>query len=241
MTQAQYLPLPEYHTREIYVDMPSELMDLYKQVEEEYFCVLDSKNSPDEEVRRMYVEHEAAVRIKLMQILNGFLILQDDRGAKSVQRLLWNPKLDRLKTVLEPILTDPKNSVIIWTRFREELSWIYEELSKSYLIAYGRGGMSDKEKQGQLDLWLNDEKCQGIVAHPAAFMYGHTWNKAAYTIYTSATDDHEHYAQSRRRNYRRGQTKEVTEIKIITRGTLENRIWLSVEHKKRLDQILKNR
>jgi len=241
MTQAQYLPLPEYHNQEIYVDMPKELMDIYEQVEEEYYVVLDEKNSEDPEVRRMYVEHEVAVRAKLMQILNGFLILQDDKGEKSVQRLLWNPKLDRLRTLLAPILTDPKNSVIIWTRFREELSWIYEELGRSYTVAYGRGGMSDKEKQGQLDLWLNDEKCQIIVAHPAAFMYGHTWNKAAYTVYTSATDDHEHYAQSRRRNYRRGQTKEVTEFKIITRGTLEQRIWMAVEHKKRLDQILKQR
>ena len=239
MTQAEYLPLPAYHQLDIQVPMLPEHMDLYEQIEEEYYCVLDEKNSEDPEIRKMYVEHEATVRNKLMQILNGFVILTDENKHKETKRLLWNPKLDRLVSLLDPILANPENSVIIWTRFREELKWIYEELTKKYIVAFGRGGMSDKLKQEQLNLWLNNPQCQVFVGHPAAFMYGHTWLKAAWTIYTSATDDHEHYAQSRRRNYRRGQTKEVTEIKLITSGTLESRIWLGIEHKKRLDQILK--
>ena len=241
MTQAEFLPLPEYHSVEVQVPMTPEHLALYRQVEEDYYCVLDEKNSEDPEIRRLYVEHEATVRTKLMQVLNGFLILTDANGEKETKRLLWNPKLDRLIALLDPILANPENSVIIWTRFREELKWIYEELSKRYLGAFGRGGMSDTLKQEQLDLWLNNPKCQFFVAHPAAFMYGHTWLKAGWNFYTSATDDHEHYAQSRRRNYRRGQTKEVTEIKLITMGTLEARIWMGIEHKKRLDQILKRR
>ena len=241
MTADKYLNLPPYPIEEMIVHLSDEHLKLYKQIEEEYYCVLDTKNSTVTDEIKMYADTETAVRTKLLQNLNGFLITKDAYDVKTTTRLAWNPKLDAIKAFLVEKLKDPSNNAIIWTRFIEELQWIYEELSKYWLCAKGAGQstMTKKEQLRNSLLFKTDPNCRVMVAHPGAFKYGHTWNKANFTIYSSAPDDHEDYAQSRKRNHRRGQTRLVTELRFIAANTLEKKIWYAMEHKKRLDAFLK--
>lgn len=239
MTSEEYLNLPEYHRGkefDVFITLDPEHLQLCKDAQAGYLSVLDKKKGMKREI---YVENEMAERAKLLQLYSGFVYHVDAFKNKTPIKLEWNPKLDAIKETLKKDLIAPTDNVIIWTRYREELKTLYEELSKDYLCAYGQGGMTDKEQKEQLALWLNNEKCRIFVAHPGAFMYGHTWLKANYTYYASAVDDNEQYSQSRKRNHRRGQTRPVTERKFILRDTLEGDIWSSIVRKLRLDRFLK--
>lgn len=239
MSSEQYLKLPTYHIGDeydVHIQMNKEHLKICTDIEDGYLNILDSKNAID---RDIYVENEIAERSKLLQVYSGFIYYTDQFKNKTPVPLEWNPKLAYILKYLKVDLDDPTNNVIIWTRFREELDMIYKRLSQDYLCAYGMGGMTDKQQQQQLDLWLNNPKCRIMIAHPGAFMYGHTWNKANFTYYSSAVDDNEQYSQSRKRNHRRGQTREVIERKFILKDTLEKDIWNAIVRKIRLDKFLK--
>ena len=241
MKAEDHIVLPPYIIQDIEVPMPHEMDVLYQKVEHDYMMTLNSFTSKmNVAERKMYFENEASVRAKMLQVLCGFVIDTNEKDEdKRIIRLTWNPKLDKLIEHLEVLLADETNNVIIWTRFRAELDEIYEALTQKWVCAYGKGGMSKSERRAQLDLWLHSKHCRVMIAHPGAFMYGHTWNKANFNIYTSAVEDNEHYSQSRRRNYRRGQTRTVREYRYVFVGTLEKQIWKSTVNKIRLDQFLK--
>jgi SNF2 family DNA or RNA helicase len=239
MSSDEYLKLPTYHVGDafdVYIQMNKEHLQICKDIEDGYLNILDSRNSVDREI---YVENEISERSKLLQVYSGFIYHVDAFKNKTPVQLEWNPKLTYILKYLKADLDEPTNNVIIWTRFREELDIIYKRLSQDYLCAYGMGGMTDKQQQQQLDLWLNNPKCRIMIAHPGAFMYGHTWNKANFTYYSSSVDDNNQYSQSRKRNHRRGQTREVTERKFILKDTLEKDVWNSIVRKIRLDKFLK--
>jgi SNF2 family DNA or RNA helicase len=241
MTSEEYLNLPPYYKGkdfDIYVTMPKDQDQVCKDIEDGYLKLIDNKNNMDREI---YVENEMSERAKLLQAYAGFIYHVDAFKVKTPIRLSSNPKLDAVKKQLKYDLSDPTSNVIIWTRYREELAIYMEELSKDYICAYGQGGMKDDEQTEQLTLWLQNPKCRIMVAHPGAFMYGHTWLKANYTYYPSAVDDNNQYAQSRKRNHRRGQTREVTERHFFFKGTLEPDIWSSIVTKTRLDRFLKGK
>ena len=240
MTSAQYQRLPKYHAGDeydVYIKMHPDHLQICKDIEDGYLKVVDTKANINREI---YVDNEMSERAKLLQVYSGFVYHVDEFKNKTPIELFCNPKLDAIRKYLKADLETPEDNVIIWTRFREELKTLYTELSKDYLCAYGQGGMTDKEQKTQLSLWLNDPKCRIMIAHPGAFMYGHTWLKANFTYYSSAVDDNEQYSQSRKRNHRRGQTREVTERKFLLKDTLEKDIWNSIVRKIRLDRFLKS-
>jgi SNF2 family DNA or RNA helicase len=105
--------------------------------------------------------------------------------------------------------------------------------------SYLYGGISEKKRNALLQFWLEDKACRIMVAIPAAAKFGHTWLKANLSIYFSGTEDFEDHAQSRDRNYRRGQTRSVTECKLITTNTVEKVIWKAIANKGRLDDFMK--
>ena len=239
MTSEQYIVLPEYRMGDEYniqVTMPEGFKTIYKELEKEYVCTINDRGIQKD----IYANNEAALRSKLLQIMAGFIYEVDAFKNKTAIPLEWQPKLDALTKQVHIDLADPTNNVIIWTRFREELQMIYTHLSKYYLCAYGEGQMSDAEQKRQLDLWLENPDCRIMVCNPGSLKYGHTWNKANFTYYPSPLDDNDQYSQSRKRNYRRGQTRPVTERKFILKDTLELKIWTSIRRKIRLDKFLKD-
>ena len=237
----EILNLPPYPIEDVYVDLDPVHFKLYDQIQEEYYCILDAINSNSKERIKMLADTEPAVRMKLLQTVIGYINVKDRYGVTEPTTLKWHPKLDRVMSDLEEILADPENNVIIWTRFREEFQLFYAAISAKWTTAYGIGGMSGKEQREQLALWLDNKDCRVMIANPGAFMAGHTWLKANYTFYPTPLDDYEHYAQSRKRNHRRGQTRTVYERRYLGKGTLEKKMWTAMEHKKRLNEFLKSR
>ena len=100
--------------------------------------------------------------------------------------------------------------------------------------------MDKTEKIGNLRKWLNEDSCRIMVASSKAVKFGHTWLKADKSIYYSGTDDFEDYTQSRDRNYRRGQTREVTEYRLVAKDTVEGNLWSGIRLKKKTDQYMKS-
>ena len=234
------MQLPERHIIDVKVDLNDEQMKLYKKIEEDYVSAVHGYGEDGEFLEgELAVEHEQTVRIKLLQILNGFVNIKDEFGKTQRVTLPWNAKLEKLKEMVQADLDeDPTNNIIIWCRFRHEIETIYEIYKDIGTFVYG--GMGDAKRERHLLKWQDDPSCRIIIAHPKSCKFGFTWNKANRTYYYSATEDFEDFSQSRDRNYRRGQTREVKEYRFCTTKTIENRVWYAITQKKKLDKFLKD-
>lgn len=233
------LPEISYHTKYVYLN--EQHLKIYKEIEEEYVSVVSGKNLSGETVEgKAVAKHELTVRMKLLQILNGFTSIKDEEDEEHLIELDWNPKLDMLHELLTEELTDPSNYVIIWCRFRKEVEKILEKYQSLYNGTYIYGGMTEKNRLSNLSLWKNDPTCRFIVGNPKSAKFGHNWQKANRTIYLSSTEDYEDYSQSATRNYRFGQEREIKEYHIIVKNSLEPLVWRALHQRQRLDKFLKN-
>ena len=234
------LDLPPRSFKTIKVDLHEDHMKLYKKIEKDYISAIQGLDEDGNIINgKLRIQHEVAVRIRLLQILGGFTTIEDANGKKHRISLKWNAKMDALDELVEKLLTeDNSNNIIIWCRFRWEVQHIYEKYKSiaSYII----GGISDKLRKENLRHWKNDKECRIIVAIASAAKFGHTWTKSNNSIYFSSSEDFEDYSQSRDRNYRRGQNREVTEWKIIVNNTVENQVWSCIQRKGKLDKFLKD-
>lgn len=234
------LKLPKRFFVEQQVELHDDHYKLYKQIEKEYAAAvygldIDGKKLEGE----IAVEYELTMRMKLLQIIDGFTDIEDEDGKKTRITLPWNAKLDALDYDVEEHLKNPENNVIIWCRFRWEVETIYKRYKDKYNAAFIYGGMTKKKREEQLKLWLS-ETGRLIVGIPKSAKFGHTWNKANLMLYYSATEDFEDYSQSHDRNHRYGQTREVTEKRYIAKKTVESKVWYAIHTRKKLDTFLKD-
>ena len=234
------LDLPKRHFVTVDVDLHENHMILYNKIEKDFISAVQGLNEDGDPIDgKLRIQHEVAMRIRLLQILNGFTTIEDAGGKKHRVSLPWNGKIDKLDELVTTILSESNdNNIIIWCRFR----WEVETLFKKYenKASYIYGGLSDGKREELLMRWLNDKSCRIIVAVASSAKFGHTWLKANHAIYFSGTEDFEDYIQSHDRNYRRGQDREVTEWKLITNNTIENKVWACITRKGKLDKFLKD-
>lgn len=232
------IKLPPRHEETIEVELSEDHRKLYEQIKKDYVAAIKGFDEDGNKLEgKAVIQHEVAVRIKLLQILNGFITLTDDFGKKYRVTLPWNAKLDALDIKVKKVLEDPEKNIIIWCRFRWEIETIYKIYKEHSVFLYG--GMTDAKREENLVKWKNDPTCRIMIAHPKTARYGFTWLKATETIFFSGTEDYEDFAQCRDRNYRRGQTREVTETRIIAKNTIERLVWAAIRTKKKLDRYLK--
>ena len=92
----------------------------------------------------------------------------------------------------------------------------------------------DRDGSKAIKLFQNDPNCRFFVANPSTGGYGLTLTAATLVIYYSNSFDAEHRLQSEERAHRIGQTQKVTYVDLITEGTVDEKIVLSLKSKFRL-------
>ncbi|WP_067840270.1 DEAD/DEAH box helicase [Amphibacillus sediminis] len=147
-------------------------------------------------------------------------------------------KLELLKTLLEQ-LYEQNRRVLIFSQFSSMLQLINQELTaKSYQTFYLDGQtpakqrveMADAFNNGERDLFLISLKAGGtglnLTGADTVILYDLWWNPAI-------------EAQAAGRAHRIGQTKNVEVIRLITEGTIEEKIFRLQEKKRQLvDEII---
>lgn len=240
--QTDCFTLPQRHIIDVEIDLHPEHMKLYQQVEKDYIAAIEGVDEFGTTLTgKAVVEYEFTMRMKLLQILNGFVTMITEVNNKSKKcrvSLEWNAKADKLDEMITEFVKDPKCNMIVWCRFR----WEIQTFSKKYkdISTYVYGGMTDSARNEHLTYWKNNPKCRIIFALAKSVKFGHTWLKATKSIYYSATEDYEDFAQSRDRNYRYGLDHEVEEYRFVTNKTVERKVWYAITHRQKLDKFLKN-
>jgi SNF2 family DNA or RNA helicase len=117
------------------------------------------------------------------------------------------------------------HKVIVWACFRENYAMIAEALEKAGMqYAFLYGGMSDKERQLNLDLFCKDPNVNVLIANQKSAGLGINLVESDYSLYFSRNFSLEEDLQSEARNYRGGSEmhEKVTRVDLVCPHTIDS-------------------
>ena len=220
------------------------LDDLPEKEEQTIFCSLDEGQRELYKKMLESIKHEferKADRYEIKSnsiVLNGLLYLQEIcchpkllPKEYNVEGCNESAKLEQLLLMLDELYSSG-HKVVVFSRFTQMLKIIRKELAKRHFNQFYLDG-TVRERQGTVDdfehstegIFLISLKAGGIglnlVSADTVIMYDPWWNPAV-------------EKQAEDRIYRIGQTNKVTVFKLIATNTIEEKVQLLQETKKRL-------
>lgn len=164
---------------------------------------------------------------KLQQIVCGHVKL-DDGTEVDIQ----SNRLDDLQSILETIGNEHK--VIIWCAFQRDVELITARLQamKRRPVTY-YGKTPESVRQTNLNSFISGDATD-FVGTAATGGKGITLTCASYVIYYSNSYSLEDRLQSEDRAHRIGQTRNVTYIDLVTRGTTDEKVLDALKRKEDL-------
>jgi len=166
-----------------------------------------------------------AALTKLQQITSGFVMVKGiDEPVYIAEK---NARLDALEEVLE----DVEGQLIIWARFREEISAIAKMLAaKGRRVVEYHGGVKSADREVAVDSFQRGE-AEIFVGQPQSGGIGLTLTAANTVIYFSQDFNLETRLQSEDRAHRIGTTKKVLYIDLVANETVDEKISISLQRK----------
>jgi SNF2 family DNA or RNA helicase len=165
---------------------------------------------------------------KLHQIAQGHVKMDDG------QQVIFDGKKTKVEETLD-ILQECSGKVIIWANYIHDLQSLHAAITKDFGpdsagLFYGATSSEDRERiinrfqdpQDPLRFFIANQDTGGI---------GITLTAATTVIYYSNTFKYEDRKQSEDRAHRSGQTKSVTYIDLVTKGTVDEKVLDALKNK----------
>lgn len=213
MKAKDYLKMPDLVMNTVKVKMSDKDGAIYEQLKDDMF--IDIR---EEEID---VANAAALSNKLQQLANGAIYSAD----KKVIRI-HDGKLDALEDLIESANGKP---VLVAYWFKHDLERIKERFPF----------VREIKTPDDIKAWNKGEILVGII-HPASAGHGLNLQQGGSTmIWFGLTWSLELYQQTIARLYRQGQTKTVVVHHIVTEGTIDELMLVSLDRKeKRQDALI---
>lgn len=226
------MDLPPFVRQNVYVEMSTDQARAYKEMLRDYVTWVQSKKG---EPRAVVAQLAVTKALRLQQIVSGFA--RDEHGKDH-----WMTDIPRI-TALSELLEDlaPNHKVIVWCSFIENYKMIAnlcEKLGLPYREIHG--GISDRDKQKNMEEFRKDESVRVMIANQAAAGVGINLVEASYMIYYSKNFSLEQDLQSEARAYRGGSQihPKVTRIDLVCKGTIDEMVTESLANKQQVAERL---
>lgn len=219
--------LPDKTEMVLYCEMGKEQRKVYEAYKKEFQDFL--QNSSDDEFKKSSL-HVLQGLTKLRQICNSPALLSDEAyyGAKS-------SKLDELFTKIDEL--KDKHKIIVFSQFVGMLELIKEALDKAHIkYAYLTG--KTRKREEQVEFFQNDEETRVFLISLKAGGTGLNLTEAEYVFIVDPWWNPAVENQAIDRAYRIGQKNNVTAIRLIVPNTIEEKIVLLQERKRKLAEDL---
>ncbi len=216
------------------------VLDLPSAMTTERHCTLE----PDSEAARVYGEVKrefvadvqagvvtaanALTRLlRLQQITSGFVGVEGHG-----EQWLGNHKADLLHEVLEGI--DPSEPVVVFCRFRRDLETVRDTAQKLGRVWGELSGERNDLVGGRMP-----DGVQVLGVQIQAGGLGVNLIAARYCIFYSVGFSLADYEQAKARVHRGGQTRPVTYINLVCKGTVDRQVYRALADKKEaVDEIM---
>jgi SNF2 family DNA or RNA helicase len=200
-TKEEVLDLPpKTHLRE-YVELTARQRSIYKDIKQ---GIIDQLEDILQSLNPL------SCTLRLRQLTSG--LFSED-----------NPKLDRIKDMLENEIIPNGQKAIIFSQW-EHITSVYLEALKEYNPIYITGKVSPEERQREVERFQNDESCKLAIGTIGAMGTGLTLNRASYVFFTDKSWVNGDNEQAEDRAHRIGTTGTVNIISMIAKDTVDEGI-----------------
>lgn len=240
------LNLPPTYTQIRSVPLSTKQRALYNKIRKEklmYIKTLDEN---------LVIESAMDAYNKLQQVVGGFLIYETGetettgrgniRILKETERVVEPEHNPKIAEMLKILTEHPGKSTIIWAKFTEEVNLIIEALERKFgagSVSRFDGEVKDADREDQKKAFL-DGRTRFFVSKASSGGKGLTLNISDFVIYFSNSFKFVDREQSRKRNDRIGQTKNVTYIDLVAEDTIDEDILSTLRDKKDLADFIKD-
>jgi SNF2 family DNA or RNA helicase len=142
-------------------------------------------------------------------------------------------KFVTLDQLLGVYLADPRDKVIVWTSFVENIPALKLRLA-AYRPVVIHGDVDTEARNRAVFAFKNDPQVRLLIANPAAAREGLTLTQARTAIYLDRTFNLVDFLQSQDRIHRLSQTRACEIILLIAESTIDEFIDFAIEQKHRL-------
>jgi len=215
------LDLPEaiHNTRE--VELEPKTLRVYKNLEHDFYAWID-------EGKEVTVSNALAKILRLQQVTSGH-IPTDDGDLVTV----GYEKAEALADLFEDIPAE--EPIVVFCRFRHDLDIIKQTAEKA-----GRSAGELSGRLNQLAEWQTG-KFNVLATQIQAGGVGVDLTRACYCIYYSVGHSLGDYEQSLARTHRPGQQRTVFYYHIIASGTIDEKVYKSLQMKKDIVRAILDR
>ncbi len=226
VTKAECLDLPPKLYKRWLVELTPQQRKIYDELKNNYIAELEGHG--------VVGSQWAMVReLRLQQIMCGWF----PNGAEDMARIPGdNPKLEAVRQHC----LDTDGPVVVWTRFKEDVLDITEELRRDH----GRGvvascsGATPPEERVRLVSELQAGNMKALVCTAGAMGRGHTMTRCENPIIHSNTADLEHRLQLEDRHHRIGTTGSVTYTDVEAKKTCDRKTISALIKKKNFADMI---
>ena len=163
--------------------------------------------------------------LRLSQITGGFIKNEDGESEQ-----LSTAKIDALEDIVESV-TLQGNKVVVFARFIPELRAI-ERMLRKLGVAYSLISGEVKDRQEQVEKFQTDPEVKVFVGQLQTVGMGLTLTAACVAVFYSLDFNYANYEQSRARIHRIGQDKKCLYIHLVAKGTVDEKVFYALKHKK---------
>lgn len=206
------LDLPPKLYSKRYFELTPAQRRAYKDLQTEFYTFLDSGEmvSADLVITRM---------LRLQQVTSGYLPGDAD-GETLIPIGDKNPRVDLVKEIVE----DVDHQVIVWAKYRQDITAILEALDAAKISAVRYDGQCNETEMGQAVDSFKAGNVQVFVGNPAKGSEGITLTCAKTMIYFNNSYRLSQRTQSEDRFHRIGQTDSVHIIDLAAVDTVDTAI-----------------
>jgi SNF2 family DNA or RNA helicase len=133
--------------------------------------------------------------------------------------------------VLADFVLAKEQKVIVWSSFVETIKSLHARYCSKFETAMLYGEISSDDRARAVARFQESPAPMVLVANPAVAATGFTMTASNVAIYETMSWRYDFFAQSQDRNHRIGQLRDVTYLRLIAGGTVDEQIVQRVEKK----------
>lgn len=212
------LDLPPKMYKTEYVELTRKQQLLYKEIKQ---GIVDNLENI------MEIPNPLSCTVRLRQLTGG--LFSED-----------NPKLDRVKDMLEEI-TESGHKALIFSQW-EKVTEIYKEALKEYNPAYIVGNVAVEDRQKEVYRFQSDPSCKVAIGTIGAMGTGLTMTAASYVFFVDKKYWEAENRQAEDRAHRIGTESTVNIVSLVATNTCDENIEeLLRENKELFDRVVEGK
>lgn len=149
-----------------------------------------------------------------------------------------NPKLERVKDMLDEEIIPNGNKAIIFSQW-EQITELYKDALSEYNPIYITGKISPEDRQKEVERFQTDSSCKLAIGTIGAMGTGLTLNKASYVFFVDKKWNSGENAQAEDRAHRIGTAGTVNIISLVAKGSVDEGVEeYLIENKELFDRVV---